>query len=410
MKKLNLAIFSILIAFIGLKSVNATVAFKQNCESSNNYYTCELVLEVMGNSSNVNEISVNYLLKNIEFSSFEGASEFRIKTSDSNGFVATTKKGSLTVGIHKIGVLKLNNWTVDCKISLTPSFKSVDRNCQLKDGIYYDKEGNETTELEQLKSCNTYVCKPLVYGSDTYYFGKDGTEITKEEFDNTCIDKIYCDKDENGKYYDNEGNETTELNYKRICQKRYCDTLNDGNNTYYYNSKGAEVSKEDFESDCRKCKTDGEKYYGENGSEVDKLTYEKTCETNICKTLSDGTKYNTSGSITDDLNFQKECEINICKVLSDGTYYGNDGKVVDETTYNLTCKVHKCEIVGDKYFDDKGNIVSKETYQKSCSNTQTGSDNPQTGSNAPFIYIFLGIVVSSILLFASKKYSRIKNI
>ena len=56
-----------------------------------------------------------------------------------------------------------------------------------------------------------------------------------------------------------------------------------------------------------------------------------------------------------------------CKII-DGKYYDAKGNVVSKSEYEKSCSTPKyyCKVVNGKYYDKNGNIVSKENYEKSC--------------------------------------------
>ena len=60
-----------------------------------------------------------------------------------------------------------------------------------------------------------------------------------------------------------------------------------------------------------------------------------------------------------------------CKVVKN-KYYDNKGNVVTKSAYEKACKgkpptvKYYCKIVNNKYYDDKGNVVTKSAYEKAC--------------------------------------------
>ena len=63
-----------------------------------------------------------------------------------------------------------------------------------------------------------------------------------------------------------------------------------------------------------------------------------------------------------------EPEKHYCEVV-DGKYYDDKGNEVSKAAYEKACTTpepHYCEVVDGKYYDDKGNIVSKAAYEKAC--------------------------------------------
>ena len=134
--------------------------------------------------------------------------------------------------------------------------------CRIDNGKYYDNEGEETTEENYNK-----VCNPVCVCRDGQCYDDDGKPVTPEEYEKSCGCRI-----DNGKYYDNEGNETTEENYYKVCNpKCRCDE-----NGQCYDSKGKPVTPEEYKKACGCRKEDG-KFYDFDGNEVDEKTYNKKC-------------------------------------------------------------------------------------------------------------------------------------
>ena len=117
------------------------------------------------------------------------------------------------------------------------------KTCEIAYGNYYDKNGNITTKEEYIKQCKQ-TCSIT---QDGEYVGKDGTLITKEEYDKQCnnIEVPKC-KEENGTYYDKDGNVTTKENYELTCKVHKCEVINDN----YFNDKGNKVTKEEYDKVC----------------------------------------------------------------------------------------------------------------------------------------------------------------
>lgn len=108
------------------------------------------------------------------------------------------------------------------------------------------------------------------------YYGKNGDEVTKEVYDRECgvVEKKVC-KVEDGKYYGLEGNEVTEDVYKKECEQTNptC-KVEDGK---YFDKDGNEVTEEEYNKSCLICKVEDGKYYGKDGKEVTKEEYDKSC-------------------------------------------------------------------------------------------------------------------------------------
>lgn len=86
---------------------------------------------------------------------------------------------------------------------------------------------------------------------DNTYYGPNGTEVTKEVYENSCLPKV-CKKD-GDKFYGLNGTEVTEKVFKEECETTtvvapICE-VKDGK---YYDDKGNSVTKEAFEKACPK--------------------------------------------------------------------------------------------------------------------------------------------------------------
>jgi len=118
--------------------------------------------------------------------------------------------------------------------------------CEIIDDKFYDKLGNETTELEYQKQCETHSCEKL---SDGTLYGKNGNIVTEEIFDKECNptpEKHMCEIID-GKFYDKLGNEITKLEYQKQCETHSCEILSDGTR---YDKNGNVVNSEAYEISC----------------------------------------------------------------------------------------------------------------------------------------------------------------
>ncbi len=93
----------------------------------------------------------------------------------------------------------------------------------LSDGTRYGKDGTVVDTLAYQKECNKNVCAIL---SDGTIYGKNGTVVEQSVYDSECGDYKYCTviKD---KYYDASGNETDEMNYLKTCFTNTCKQIGD---------------------------------------------------------------------------------------------------------------------------------------------------------------------------------------
>lgn len=446
MKRNNLGvlIIALLCLFIGVKEVKAETTYylkdvNENNECSNMSNgmgkTCNLKLVVEGGnvSFDNNKIKIVFTLTGATFAKDEVSlsSGWTVSSINDTSITISSTRSSFEPGTYDIGTFNFYKIASASVCNVKFSLDSVIK-CGEENGKYYDSDGNEVSRSEYLVSCfNIPACRSvdLVVNGEkvTIYFGKDRTEVTKEQYEQECFTDVPICSIKNGIYYGINGSEISKEEYIKQCEFP-CTKLEDGT---FIGKDNTIVSETDYNTQCKyHCEYAYGKYYDKDGNETTKLNYEKTCFKNVCKKLSDGTYYNSKGEETDELTYQKECEKNVCKVLSDGTYYDNNGKVVTkeeyekacntckeengkyydkegkETTkenFELVCKVHKCQVINNTYFDDKGNIVTKEVYDKYCT-------NPKTGNIVPYIYTFLGILTATGLFVYSKKHKKLNRI
>lgn len=416
-----------------------------NCNVSGSKYICTFGIKA-NTDFNLKNVTIRFInMRNVYFNEgnkiTEGSGWQSVSVDYSNNkvllkrtggsFIANTEYPIITVEFDLDNSVAYENchvaFEVDPEEKIICGYKYENENYK-----WYDKDGNEVSKSEYLVSCfNIPACRSvdLVVNGEkvTIYFGKDRTEVTKEQYEQECFTDVPICSIKNGIYYGINGSEISKEEYIKQCEFP-CTKLEDGT---FIGKDNTIVSETDYNTQCKyHCEYAYGKYYDKDGNETTKLNYEKTCFKNVCKKLSDGTYYNSKGEETDELTYQKECEKNVCKVLSDGTYYDNNGKVVTkeeyekvcntckeengkyydkegkETTkenFELVCKVHKCQVINNTYFDDKGNIVTKEVYDKYCT-------NPKTGNIVPYIYTFLGILTATGLFVYSKKHKKLNRI
>ena len=135
--------------------------------------------------------------------------------------------------------------------------------CRIEGGKYYDDNNEEVTEEQYNK-----VCNPKCYcDTNGQCYDDNGEPVTPEEYEKSCGCRI-----DNGKYYDNEGKETTEENYYKVCNpKCYCNQEGQ-----CYDGKGKPVTKEQYDAACG-CRKENGKFYDDKGQEVDEKTWNEKC-------------------------------------------------------------------------------------------------------------------------------------
>lgn len=173
--------------------------------------------------------------------------------------------------------------------------------CKIKDGKYYDKDGNETTKEEYVKQCEM-PCSKLEDGT---YVGTNGTIVSEEDYNKECTKKT-CEI-AYGNYYDKNGNITTKEEYIKQC-KQTCSVTQDGE---YIGKDGNLVSKSEYDKQCNnvevpKCKEENGTYYDKDGNVTTKENYELTCKVLKCEVINDN-YFNDKGNKVTKEEYDKVC-------------------------------------------------------------------------------------------------------
>lgn len=340
----------LLSVFLGVNHVSASIEYGAlSCEPSVTdangkiTQTCLVGFKVVDKAIDFNKFTVNFTLNNVTLDSFVLENGWNLTSQNGNSYVVETAQTSLPVGtynIAKITYSRIDN-AAECSIAVDLRVDRVDRSCSIYQGNYY---------------------------------GINGNIVSKETYDAECGPKYYCTILPDGTMYGKNGNIVDKATYDKECGKKYvCEVLPDGTK------------------------------YGSNGTIVDDLTYQKECGKNICTILSDGTIYGKDGQITDRETFEAECvPKNICTII-DGKYYGPNGEELDELEYRKQCEKPICKQIGNLYYDQHGNVTSKENYLAVCKNE---IEVPKTGNLLSTMgMIIVGIMGFGIIRFA-KKHDR----
>ena len=277
--------------------------------------------------------------------------------------------------------------------------------CVEKDGKYYDDQGNVVDKITYYRICKKPVCQKI----DNTFFGKDGSIVSEETFKDQCMPK--CEQ-KDGKYYDDKGNETDKITFLKVCKKPVCAKVDD----LFFGKTGDVVTEAEYKDQCLpKCVEQDGKYYDEHGNEIDKITYYKVCKKPVCEKIDDtyfgkdgnvvtaeefnnqcvpkcyekdGKYYDNNGNETDKITYLKVCKKPVCQII-DGTYFGKNGAVVTADQYKAQC-VHTCEIYNNQYYGKDGLVVSRETYKDECEHAVVPVPNTATSLLESLLYIVLG--------------------
>ena len=132
-------------------------------------------------------------------------------------------------------------------------------NCEKRNGKYYDKDGNVVTELIYQKNCLKNYCKIL---SDGTFYGKDGSIVSenkyKEECEKSDSQKTPVCEERDGKYYDENSNAVSELDFQKRCMINICKILSDGT---HYGANDNEIPEGEFIAECE---SEGKPYVKDN--------------------------------------------------------------------------------------------------------------------------------------------------
>ena len=231
------------------------------------------------------------------------------------------------------------------------------------------------------------------------------------ELSTTKVEKPVCEIID-GKYYDNNGNEVSYLEYLKACttEKYYCEEKNG----YFFDKDGNAVSEAEYRKSCFNCMIDGDKYYDKDGQLVDKETYEESCLGGSLACMEKDGKYYDM----DSNEITKEEYENICYSKVESYQCLTEEKIeyyVTRTHILTGDEINSTEIVGldNPLFQE---ILSKDpTVLDACKvpvnpgdNGDGPSDgeveNPQTGMDTSYyILIPIGIGIVVFLLMKSRK-------
>ena len=231
------------------------------------------------------------------------------------------------------------------------------------------------------------------------------------ELSTTKVEKPVCEIID-GKYYDNNGNEVSYLEYLKACttEKHYCEEKNG----YFFDKDGNAVSEAEYRKSCFSCMIDGDKYYDKDGQLVDKETYEESClgGSLVCME-KDGKYYDMDSNEITKEEYEEICyskaESYQCLTEEKIEYY------VTRTHILTGDEINSTEIVGldNPLFQE---ILSKNpTVLDACKVPVNPGDNgdtpgegevenPQTGMDTSYyILIPIGIGIVVFLFMKSRK-------
>ena len=231
------------------------------------------------------------------------------------------------------------------------------------------------------------------------------------ELSTTKVEKPVCEIID-GKYYDNNGNEVSYLEYLKACttEKHYCEEKNG----HFFDKDGNVVSEAEYRKSCFSCMIDGDKYYDKDGQLVDKETYEESClgGSLVCME-KDGKYYDMDSNEITKEEYEEICyskaESYQCLTEEKIEYY------VTRTHILTGDEINSTEIVGldNPLFQE---ILSKNpTVLDACKVPVNPGDNgdtpgegevenPQTGMDTSYyILIPIGIGIVVFLFMKSRK-------
>ncbi len=139
--------------------------------------------------------------------------------TDANGVWATLESQDITGITNNVEfgirpVVVIKKEYIICNNSKTPEDPTpVVYYCKAVDGKYYDADGKEVTETEYKEACEQ---KPICKVEDGKYYDRKGNVVTKAEYEESCEAAPTC-KIVNGKYFDKNGKVVTKAEYEESC-------------------------------------------------------------------------------------------------------------------------------------------------------------------------------------------------
>ena len=311
MKKLFYIVITAFL-FIPLIVSNAAIKTVTTCdnptrdENNRQIKVCYLDIDVTGNSK-FQTVKGKFTLTNTTFKVTPVAGDSRVTMTD-NGNNNYTFSVTKPISNQKVRLAKFTMYLSEngkeCKIVWSPT-QYINSYCEVKDGNYYDLNGNIVSETEYKKQCEKHSCDVI----DGTYFDKNGNAVSKADYDASCnpapapAPNPTC-KVVGGTYYDKNGNSVTASEYKKQCEKHYCEVI-DGS------------------------------YFDKNGNQVSKSEYTKSCSNPTCK-IVDGVYYDKNSKVVSESEYDKQCNVHYCKVI-DGTYFGKGGNIVEKAVWDAEC-------------------------------------------------------------------------
>ena len=143
------------------------------------------------------------------------------------------------------------------------------------------------------------------------------------------------------------------------------------------------------------------KYYDENGNETDKKTFLTTCEIHKCEKV-DELYFDENGKITDVDTYDKQCVKHTCEIIGD-TYFDSLGNKTTKDEYRTQCELVSCEIINGKYFGNEGDIVTPQEFKNQCEAQIVPVPDTKTSSIISIIIGSLMLAVAGKCIFSYSK-------
>ena len=339
-------------------------------------------------------VSGTITVKNMELKKIETVSPW---VNNSNGLNVKFTSATGLVGNFTVAKItfSVDNTAAECSTDFIPDPPTIEkRYCEIIDGYYYGSNGSLVTKEQYDQECGT--TPPVCEIKDGNYYGPNGQIVTEDKYYELCDkenpNKPVCEiKD--GNYYGPNGQIVTEDKYYELCDKEnpnkpVCE-IKDGN---YYGPNGQIVTEDKYYELCDKenpnkpvCEIKDGNYYGPNGQIVTEDKYYELCD-----------KENPN---------KPTCEI------KDGNYYGPNGQIVTEDQYYELCDKENpnkptCEIKDGNYYGPDGELLTKDQFEILCPII-----NPPTGIDNPYVFIFLGLILlGSIGYYSTKNKGLFMNV
>ncbi len=247
---------------------------------------------------------------------------------------------------HFTAILELTNIDLS-KMQVVGNWNLLNLNSiQVRDGVVRFIFEFETPETSLTDGYQTMYKFKLTKIMTAQQCNREYSVNWLEKIDRSCT--IFDAKDNQKIYYDSNGLKTTWKEYKKQCDKGTCSYVcnpDSPSECLYFDASSNVVNSEyEKKASCKeyKCENVNGQYFDNNGNPVTWTKYQTLCNPPKCDSVCNPNK-------------DSEC-----------LYFNKDKQSVTEHDMKVSCNMYKCQTVKGKYYDNSGNEVTWEQYDKEC--------------------------------------------